>query len=382
MRGISLCAGIGGIDLGLALAMGKQYRTVCYVEGEIYCASVLAARMQDGALCDAPIWSNVKTFDPRPWRGRVDIITAGYPCQPFSNAGRRKGSDDPRHLWPYIARIIAVIRPRYVLCENVPGHISLGLEHVRADLQKLGYDVQAGIFSASECGAPHIRKRVFILAHAAHAHRMRLRQQHRRRRRPQGQSATLPGIVGAKESLADADCPRQLQPPRVDGQIRQRTAHCSKSGSGEFMADAYNDGGWPDGAGKCQVGRSNSGPSAGWSQDTSGPASSRQDVANPNCTRCEPRSSRPSRALWDQAWGKKSQRRDGGGKQPIYWRAEPRLDRLADGLPCRVDQVRSLGNAVVPAVACRAWLTLCQSIQVLSPRSTRSRPPSRLSFVK
>jgi DNA (cytosine-5)-methyltransferase 1 len=161
---LSLCAGYGGLDLGLRVALGNT-RTVCWVEWDAYPAALLAARIQDQALDDAPLWSDARTFDGRPWRGVVDCVVGGYPCQPFSVAGKRRGADDPRHLWPHIARIVGEVRPRFCFFENVRNHINLGLEQVRADLRGMGYRVEAGIFSAAEVGASHRRERLFILAH-------------------------------------------------------------------------------------------------------------------------------------------------------------------------------------------------------------------------
>jgi DNA (cytosine-5)-methyltransferase 1 len=114
----------------------------------------------------APIWTDLKTFPWESFRDRVDILTGGYPCQPFSAAGKRAGKEDPRHLWPWIADGIRILRPRVCFFENVEGHISLGLSSVISDLEELGYKVSWGIFSAREVGAPHQRKRVFILGYS------------------------------------------------------------------------------------------------------------------------------------------------------------------------------------------------------------------------
>ncbi len=162
---LSLCSGVGGLDLGLELATGGAARVVCHVEREAFAAAVLAARMEEKALAAAPVWSDLRTFDGRPWRGVVDCITGGYPCQPFSFAGERRGADDPRHLWPSIARIVAEVEPALCFFENVGGHLSLGFDVVRDELQGMGFRVAAGLFSASEVGAPHRRERLFILAH-------------------------------------------------------------------------------------------------------------------------------------------------------------------------------------------------------------------------
>ncbi|MBV1865617.1 MAG: DNA cytosine methyltransferase, partial [Rhodobacteraceae bacterium] len=165
LRGISLCAGVAGLDLGLHLAE-PGYRTVCYVERNSFAAATIVARMADASLAQAPVWDDLKSFDGRPWRGRVHIVSAGYPCQPFTLSGVRKGNADPRHLWPEVARITREIAPEYVFFENVPGHLSLGFQDVARDLQEMGYGVAARVVSAAEVGASHTRERLFILGHA------------------------------------------------------------------------------------------------------------------------------------------------------------------------------------------------------------------------
>jgi len=135
--GLSLCSGAGGLDLGLHLAC-HGYRTVGHVERDAYAAAVLVARMEDAALDPAPVWDDLATFDGRPWRGAVDIVTAGYPCQPFSVAGKRRGVDDPRHLWPHVARIIAETEPSFVFLENVAHHLRLGFPEVAGGLVGMG----------------------------------------------------------------------------------------------------------------------------------------------------------------------------------------------------------------------------------------------------
>jgi site-specific DNA-cytosine methylase len=151
------------LDEGIRLAAG-QARSVCMVEREAYLAALLVKRMQEGSLAEAPIWSDVTTFDGRPWCGVVDLITGGYPCQPFSQIGKRGGKTDPRHIWPDIARIINEVKPRACFFENVPNHLSLGFEQVNDELESMGFDVAAGLFSAEEVGASQPRERLFILA--------------------------------------------------------------------------------------------------------------------------------------------------------------------------------------------------------------------------
>ena len=160
---VGLCAGYGGIELGLRRVI-PHLRSVALCEIEAFAVANLVAKMEAGLMDPAPIWPDLKTFPWSAFRDRVDILTGGYPCQPFSAAGKRSGTDDPRHLWPWIADGIAAMRPRTCFFENVEGHVSLGLSTVISDLEELGYSTTWGVFSAAECGAPHQRKRVFILA--------------------------------------------------------------------------------------------------------------------------------------------------------------------------------------------------------------------------
>ena len=161
LSAICLCDGYGGFELGLR---EHGIRTVCRVERDSYAAAVLVARMEEQRLDQAPVWDDLTTFDGAAWRGRVDLITAGFPCQPFSAVGKRKGVDDDRWLWPAIRRIISDVGPRYVFLENVPGLVRAGLPHVLADLADLGFDAEWGLLSAAAVGAPHKRSRIWIVA--------------------------------------------------------------------------------------------------------------------------------------------------------------------------------------------------------------------------
>lgn len=166
---LSLCSGAGGLELGLRLALPAA-RTVCYVERDAFSCAVLEARMRDGTLDAAPVWTDLKSFKGRPWRGIVDVVAAGYPCQPFSTMGKRRAQSDPRHLWPHVARIVGECGPALVLCENVANHLELGFEEVVHDLREMGYGCEAGLFSAAEVGAPHARDRLFFVAYAQGVH--------------------------------------------------------------------------------------------------------------------------------------------------------------------------------------------------------------------
>ena len=161
---ISFCSGYGGIERGLELA-GLEHRVIAYVEIEAFAIANLVNKMEANLLSPAPVYTDIKTFPAHLFRDRVDLITGGYPCQSFSAAGKRKGFDaETGHIWGHIRRHIETIRPARCFFENVEGHISLGLSTVLSDLEEDGYRYEAGIFSAREVGAPHQRKRVFIMA--------------------------------------------------------------------------------------------------------------------------------------------------------------------------------------------------------------------------
>lgn len=140
-------------------------RTVCYVEREWPCIELLVARMDEGALDAAPICTDLHEFTGRSWFGAVDLVTCGYPCQPYSNAGAMQGGADERDLWPEVCRVLGEVEPGIVFLENVPGHLRLGFDRVLGDLADLGFDAEWGLVRASDVGAPHRRERLFVLGY-------------------------------------------------------------------------------------------------------------------------------------------------------------------------------------------------------------------------
>ena len=162
MNELALFAGAGGGILGGHLL---GWRTVCAVEWEPYPASVLCARQNDGLLPPFPIWDDVQTFDGHPWRGIVDVVSGGFPCQDISVAGNGDGLDGERSgMWREMARIIGEVRPRFAFVENSPMLVTRGLERVLADLTAMGYDSRWGVISAADIGANHRRERIWIYA--------------------------------------------------------------------------------------------------------------------------------------------------------------------------------------------------------------------------
>lgn len=160
---LSLCTGYGGLEIGLSQALQNPLRVIA-VEIEAYAVANLVAKAEAGKLAVEAVYTDVKTFPAKRFRGCFDILTAGYPCQPFSIAGKRQGADDPRYLWPYVAEIIEEIRPVWVWLENVAGHITLGFPQVYRNLRQMGYVVEAGLFTAVEAGCPFEGERLFVLA--------------------------------------------------------------------------------------------------------------------------------------------------------------------------------------------------------------------------
>lgn len=160
---LSLCTGYGGLELGLHRAMGRPLRVVA-VEIEAFAEANLVAKAEEGKLAIEAVYPDLKTFPAERFSGCFDFILAGYPCQPFSVAGKRKGKEDPRHLWPYISDIISAVKPTYGFFENVAGHLTSGFPEVYRSLRNMGYSVEAGLFTAIECGLDIESKRLFILA--------------------------------------------------------------------------------------------------------------------------------------------------------------------------------------------------------------------------
>jgi DNA (cytosine-5)-methyltransferase 1 len=152
----SLCSGYGGLDMAVEAYFSAE--TVWMCDNDKYASIVIKERWNLPNLGDLKgvDWSTVEP---------IDILTAGYPCQPFSQAGQRKGVEDERHIWPYIKQIISATRPKYIVLENVRGHLSLGFKEVLKDLAQIGYDAKWQIVRASDVGAPHQRARLFVVAH-------------------------------------------------------------------------------------------------------------------------------------------------------------------------------------------------------------------------
>jgi len=319
-RLLSICTGYGGIEHGLSLA-GFKHRVQAFLEVEAFCCSNLVKAMEVGAIRPAPIWTDLKTFDAEPFRGLVDIVVGGYPCQPFSAAGTRSGVEDPRHLWPYIFQIVCTTRPIYVFFENVEGHITLGLDAVVKDLQGAGYIVEVGLFSSEETGASHSRKRIFILGKLANSHS---------------------GNVGNRSRQI------QSQTKEVEGEQQRKDGERMRSEFESRSTELANSGLQRQKIKKKQATRS---------EQFSG------ELANTNSIRKREMEQKPESNFFDGNRAPIAR----PGQQQYDWE-EPRantkkslksrLGLSADGYDYRTDFLRALGNGVDPWTAKLAFETL------------------------
>ncbi len=341
-RILSLCSGVGGIELGFKLAEPTS-RTVCYVEIEAFACEILARRMEEKRLDAAPIWTNLKTFDCLPWRGKVDCITGGYPCQPFSVAGKKLGKDDPRHLWPEIKRLITEIEPPICFFENVSNHLRVGFEEVANDLRQLGYQVKAGLFTAQEVGAPHRRERLFILAY----------NNSDRCVSDEGKTAGKNGqerwSQHVKESIAGGNDFAICEFSEEQGRPEEHESGFALPNKTD-LADSQNIFcQW------CKQQRSGSRKS----ETTAGSYDNKLgNAANTGLERyCQCQCS-------DQllAWPPSPSDYEGWNRVPNH--LKPALHRMADGMADRVDRIRACGNGVVPLVAAYAWRTLTNGMRL------------------
>lgn len=306
--------------MGLMLAE-PEFHTRCWVEWEAYPRYVLTSGMRAGYLAQAPIWDNVKTFDARPYAGAFDTLIAGYPCQPFSMAGQRKGEDDERHLWPDIERIIGALgnELRWCFFENVSGHLTLGLETVLHALHRLGFRTAAGLFSAEEVGAAHERQRVFIVAHRESSDR-RGEQQSKSPRRGRAR------LTGSSEELANTV---------------SNAGHERRCGFGGDRAPG-------------RVRETNRFSASRPAISPPGPSDSEAWAA---VLRVAPDLA-PSVAFGDIASRAYELAALVEAGELAEAEAEPALCRMVDGLASRARALRLLGNGVHPLAAAYAWRTL------------------------
>lgn len=288
----SLFSGIGGLDLGLERA-GMQ--VIWQSEIDPYACKVLAKHWPEVVN-----HGDIKQIN---WADtiRPNVICGGYPCQPFSTAGKRRGEEDPRHLWPWVREAISRLRPDYAILENVRGHLSMGGVSVVGDLATIGYDCEWRVVSAASVGANHRRDRIIIVAY------------------PNGESRNI-------------QCEGAVQEPNIE--------RCSEDVA-YTDSEHFNVRGHLNGSGKVTEWDSIQSPISGSSGSV------------------------PNTDLWETSRGHRGLQSNRGtvferannlrGKEGYagwqWWETEPDVGRVAHGISSRVDRLRGLGNAVVPQVA-------------------------------
>lgn len=290
----SLFSGIGGFDLA---AQWAGWHNTFQVELDPWCQRILTKNFPN-----VERHTDIRTFDPAPYADTVDVLSGGFPCQPYSQAGQRKGTDDPRHLWPEMLRVIRTIQPRWVVGENVRGLVNwsggMVFEQVCLDLESAGYTVQPFIFPAASVNAPHERQRVWFVAHTT---RLSEREQANEIKPFTNSGQTRTQSCSSSQPHPHPNHQRQQQPQRPDHKERR----------------------WPDHMGK---------------KDSTDPHRQRCSQLHPPTLPERPR--RISGHHFD-IWHK--------------WTTQPPVCRMDDGIPHRVDRIRGLGNAIVPQLAFRIF---------------------------
>ena len=313
LKTLDLFSGIGGFARGLEAT--DFFETSCFIENEPYCQAVLRYHWPD-----IPVLGDIRDVrrpdlpDPNP-----DVICGGFPCQPFSVAGKQEAQSDSRHLWPEMFRLIRECRPPWVVGENVAGIINLGLDEVLADLEGEGYATRTFNIPACAVGAPHIRQRIWIVAHADSESE------------PDG---AFDGNAGQRQLgfgfVADPDstgCGEQR------GSESAQEEHPTFERGSSAMVD-------PEGIHESRA--EFQGDRSGRSKAASGDGGSH--VADPKHQRHKER-------MQPKAIGNGSGQVPTEARPEEWWAVEPSVGRLVNGLPNRVSQLRALGNSIVPQIA-------------------------------
>jgi DNA (cytosine-5)-methyltransferase 1 len=352
MNELALFAGAGGGILGGHLL---GWRTVCAVEWESYPASVLCARQNDGLLPPFPIWDDVQTFDGKPWRGIVDVISGGFPCQDISAAGKGAGIDGERSgMWGEMARIIHEVRPRFVFVENSPMLTSRGLGRVLGDLASMGFDAKWGVLGAADVGANHQRDRIWIVARwkgdLPHSQHDRIRwweQQQKSVKEAHGETSDSTSIGSqeqANECLVEGKGRGEFQSQQSRNTNNMANARCelrSERDSGDL--DTQEE----------------IGTSSPILNQSSGQGCGEDQVA-------DTREIRPCGEKTEQGMARELRFAECGVDRN-WWQREPEfvprttqrnMGGVVDGVASRVDRLKAIGNGQVPLCAATAWRIL------------------------
>lgn len=307
MKVLDLFSGIGGFSIGLEKA---GFETVAFCEIERYCQEVLRRHWPD-----TPIYDDVRSLTAEQLRAdgivRPDVIVGGYPCQPFSVAGKQRGAEDDRHLWPEVYRLIKEIRPTWGIFENVAGHITMGLDEVLSDLEAEGYAARPFVIPACGVDAPHRRDRVWVVAHA----------------NGEGQSDVPQHEQWVARTATVGDTLRDGRLATEVGAVAGKASDGGTEGQGVAVQ--------PSGA----SGREHSEGLEGNTEQSS-------DVADTSSQRLQGRAEEQAHRVGDL----QGQSERSGENRADFWAVEPNVGRVANGVSNRSHRIKALGNAVVPQI--------------------------------
>ena len=364
IREMALFAGAGGGILGGKLL---GWETICAVEWEPYPTSVLVSRQNEGILSPFPIWDDIQTFDGKPWRGRIDVVSGGFPCQDISIAGKGAGIDGTKSsMWSHMARVISEVQPPVVWVENSPMLIKRGLARVLGDLAEMGYDAKWGIVGAHHAGANHKRDRIWILAytnsHTSGREDSRVLGEEKNSTRKDQQVDTATGdLRGAGQHEWQHTLHGLAQVTKEPTQL----ADTEGQRSGELQDKSSKKGSQSSNG----VSRVCSGllrkhkPTTQLAHTNSINEWTFQDWINQHKRhpqwQCSSNSScvedTNSERLQEQWLSKSAKPTITKSQRTGWWAIEPSVGRVANGVSSRVDRLKSIGNAQCPQAMALAW---------------------------
>ena len=362
MKHLDLFSGIGGFALGLEAT--QKIKTVAFCEIDKYCTKVLNKNWPE-----VPVYKDIKelTYDKLKADGidSIDIITGGYPCQPFSIAGLKKGVEDPRHLWPEYFRIIKELRPTWVIGENVSGHIKLGLDAVQEDLESQGYSLRTFSVSASSIGANHQRERIWTVAYSqrnydsqqikrVNGEEISLQKEHRENDSTTRNSSGASAIRETRNEHADVVHSNSFRSP----QHTEATEETSRRGTETSFVSTSDVENARRRSWREQFTRDteSTGPGTSekteWSTNTDtspGPSERTETMANASSIESNVGEDIQHTSTGN-GQGQTGRENSSEESAQNWWNLEPDVGRVADGVPDRTHRLKSLGNAVVPQI--------------------------------
>ena len=349
LRHVDLCSGIGGFALGFQWA--ELSKTIMFCDTEEWCRRILEKNFPE-----TRIEKDVKELanDPERLVPDHDILSCGYPCQPFSVAGLRKGEKDDRHIWPFLFKIIACKRPTWVVCENVYGHVALGLDKVLADLESEGYSTRTFIVPACAKDAPHRRDRLWIIAHSDSKSEPDVSEHEGKRQGKLGERTDIvENTIGGRCEERDTESEEVSRSLRTSSNVADSESERYRGGSSEERGDEQRIV-FSQEQRRSSVGSEVEGRNSSYGEDV---ADSDDEGSQGGIHRGE----NSERQSFDGHSGR-SRSTHRQSKQE-FWTVEPNVGRVAYGVSSRVDRLKGLGNAIVPQISMQIGLAIKEEIE-------------------